>query len=91
MALRNFGILLYCSQQIVQDNMSSVPKFLGKSVIFPLLNGPDVLPSASDKAKFFVKNFSKNPNLEDSGISVPDLPSRTNLELHNISFNSQDG
>ena len=38
-----------------------------------------MLYSASDKAKLFAKNFSKNSNLDDSGI-----PSRTNLELHNI-------
>ena len=29
-----------------------------------LLNGPKVLPSASDKAKLFAKNFSKNSNLD---------------------------
>ena len=36
-----------------------------------LLNGPEVLSSASDKAKLFVENFSKNSNLDDSGISLP--------------------
>ena len=41
--------------------------------------------SASDKAKLFAKNFSKNSNLDDSGISLPVFPSRTNLKLHNIS------
>ena len=40
--------------------------------------------SASDKAKLFAKNFSKNSNLDDSGISLPVFPSRTNLKLHNI-------
>ena len=44
-----------------------------------------MLPSASDKAKLFVENFSKNSNLDDSGISLPVFPSRTNLKLHNIS------
>ena len=39
---------------------------------------------ASDKAKLFAENFSKNTNLDDSGISSPVLPSRTNLKLHNI-------
>ena len=29
-------------------------------------------------------NFSKNSNLDDSGISLPVFPSRTNLKLHNI-------
>ena len=57
----------------------------GKSAIPPLFNGPEVLPSASDKAKLFAKNLSKNSNLDDSGISLPVFPSRTNLKLHNIS------
>ena len=51
----------------------------------PLFNGPKVLSSASDKLKLFAKNFSKNSNLDDSGISLPVFPSRTNLKLHNIS------
>ena len=38
-----------------------------------------------DKAKLFAQNFSKNCNLDDSGISLPVFPSRTNLKLHNIS------
>ena len=57
----------------------------GKSAIPPQFNGPEVLSSASDKAKLFAKNFSKNSNLDDSGISLPVFPSRTNLKLHNIS------
>ena len=57
----------------------------GKSAIPPLFNGPEVLSSASDKPKLFAENFSKNSNLDDSGISLPALPSRTNLKLHNIS------
>ena len=56
----------------------------GKPGIPPLFNGPEVLSSASDKAKVFAKNFSKISNLDDSGISVPVFPSRTNLKLHNI-------
>ena len=48
----------------------------------PLFNGPEVLSSVSDKAKVFAKNFSKNSNLDDSGISLPVFPSRTNLKLH---------
>ena len=43
-----------------------------------------MLSSASDKAKLFSENFSKNSNLDDSGISLPVLSSRTNLKLHNI-------
>ena len=41
-----------------------------------------MLSSASDKAKLFAENFSKNSNLDDSGISLPVFPSRTNLKLH---------
>ena len=58
----------------------------GKSAIPPLFNGPEVLSFVSDKAKLFAKNFSKNSNLDDSGISLPVFPSRTNLKLHNISI-----
>ena len=50
----------------------------GKSAIPPLFNSPEVLFSA----KLFAKNFSKNSNLDDSGISLPVFPSRTNLKLH---------
>ena len=42
----------------------------GESAIPPLFNGPEVLSSASDKAKFFAEHFSKNSNLDDSGISL---------------------
>ena len=57
-----------------------------KSAIPPLFNGPTVLSFASDKAKLFAKNFSNNSNIDDSGISLPAFPSRTNLKLHNISI-----
>ena len=57
-----------------------------KSVMPPLFNRPEVRSSASDKAKLFAKNFSKNSNLDDSGISLPVFPSRTYLKLHNISI-----
>ena len=49
----------------------------GKPAAPPLLNGPEVLSSAFDKAKFFAEKFSKNSNLDDSGISLPVFPSRT--------------
>ena len=58
----------------------------GKSAIPPLFNSPEVLSSASDKAKLFAKNFSKNSNLDDLGISLPVFPSRSNLKLHNFSI-----
>ena len=43
----------------------------GKSAIPALFNELEVLSSASDKAKLFAENFSKNSNLDDSGISLP--------------------
>ena len=45
-----------------------------------------MLSSASDKTKLFAKNFSKNSNFDDSDISLPVFPSRTNLKLHNFSL-----
>ena len=58
----------------------------GKSAIPPpLFNGLEVLTFASDKAKLFAENFSKNSNLDDSGIPLPVFFSRSNLILHNIS------
>ena len=48
-------------------------------------NNPEVLSSASDKAKLLSENFSKNSNLDDSGISLSAFPSRTTLKLHNVS------
>ena len=56
----------------------------GKSVIPPLFKGPETLSSASNKAKLFAKNFSRNSDLDDSGISLPAFPCKTNLKLHNI-------
>ena len=57
----------------------------GNSAIPPLFNGPQALYSASDKAKLFAENFSRNSNLDDSGIFLPVSPSRINLKLRNIS------
>ena len=56
-----------------------------KSAIPPLFNDPEVLSSAFDNAKVFAEKFSKNSNLDDSDISLPVFPSRTNLKLDNIS------
>ena len=55
-----------------------------------------MLSSASEKAKLFAKNLSKNSDLDDSknsdlddsGISLPVFPSITNLKLH-ISITSK--
>ena len=54
----------------------------GKSAIPPQFSGGEVLSSESDKAKLFAENISKNSNLDNSGISLPVFPSRTNLKLH---------
>ena len=58
----------------------------GKSAIPPLFNDPELFSSASDKAKLFAENFSKNSNLDGSGISLPVFPSRTNLRLHTFLY-----
>ena len=47
--------------------------------------GLEVFFSASGKAKLFAGNIFKNSNLDDSGISFPVFPCRTNLKLHYIS------
>ena len=63
-------------------------KFLTKVNLLYLLYSmaQSVLFCISDKAKLFAENFSKNSNLDDSGISLHVFPSRTNLKLHNISL-----
>ena len=58
-----------------------------KSALLLLFNGQEVLPSASDKAKLVAKNFPRNSNFDDSGISLHAFPSSTNLKLHNITRN----
>ena len=45
-----------------------------------------MLSSAPDKAKLVAINVFKNSNLDDSVISFPAYPSRTNLKLRNISL-----
>ena len=64
-----------------QDFWRIVNSFLnkGKSAIPPLFNSPEL----------FRKNFSKNSNLEKSGISSPVFFSRTNMKLHNFSITSK--
>ena len=52
----------------------------------PLFSCPKLLSSASDTAKFLPENFSKNSNLDDSGIYLPVFRSRTDLKLDNISL-----
>ena len=53
--------------------------------MLPLFNGSEVLSSVSDKAKLFAEKFYNNSILDDSGISLPVFPSRTNQKLDNIS------
>ena len=69
----SFRYKIQTSKNVVDTTFSK-----GKSAIPTLFNNPEVLSSASDKAK-------KNSNLDDSGISLPVFPSKTNLKLHNIS------
>ena len=57
----------------------------GKSAMPPLFSDSEVSFSTSGKAKLLGKNFSKNSNIDDLGISLPVLPSRTNLKLQKIS------
>ena len=71
------------SQHFWQTAKSVLKKV--KSAIPPLFNSPELLPSASDKAKLFAKNFSKNSNFDDLGITLLVFLFRSNLKLHNIS------
>ena len=68
MALGTFGELLIVFSRKVR---SAIPL---------LFNVPEVLSSATDKAKLLAENFSENSNLDDSGISLPVFLSRTNFE-----------
>ena len=61
----------------------------GQSAVPPLFLDPEVLPSASEKAKLFAENCSKDSNLDDSGIYLPVFLSTTNLKLLNISVTSK--
>ena len=56
------------SQDFLQIANSVLNK--GKSAIPPLFNSPEVLSSASEKAKLFTKIFSMDSNLDNSGISL---------------------
>ena len=72
------------SRQIWQIANSILNK--GKLALPPIFNGLEVLSCSSDKAKMLAKNFFKNSNRDNSGISLPVFHSRTNLKLHNISL-----
>ena len=71
------------------ETFGELPVVFYKSVMPPLFNGLELLCSASDKT-LFAKNFFKNSNLDDSGISLPVFSSKTNLKLHNGNI-MQDG
>ena len=56
----------------------------------PLLyEDPEVLFSPSDKSKLSAKSFSKNSNLDYSGIFLPALLSRNTLKKHDIHVSSK--
>ena len=78
-----FKLFALTNRVVIQDFWQIANSVLnkGKSAIPPLFNGPEVLSSASDKAKLFAKNFSNKTNLDDSGISLHIFPSNTNLKL----------
>ena len=80
---------LSLSKNLVLGTLGDSVLNKGKSAIPPLFNGPEVLSSASDKAKLFAKNFSKNSNLDDTRISLSVFPFRTNLKLHKISITAK--
>ena len=61
----------------------------GKSAMPPLFNSLEVLSSASDEAKLFPKKLPRNSNFDDSSVSLPVFPSRTNPKLHSISITAK--
>ena len=57
------------------------PKLVGGTWVE---RGNKAFENAPDKATLFAENFSKNSNIDDSGISLPVFLSNANLKLHNI-------
>ena len=73
-------------QNLGSQNFWGIPNIQQKQICYTSsIQQLEVLSFASDKAKLFVENFSKNSNLDNLGVSLPVFPSRTNLKLHNIS------
>ena len=73
-------------QNLGSQNFWGIPNIQQKQICYTSsIQQLEVLSFASDKAKLFVENFSKNSNLDNVGVSLPVFPSRTNLKLHNIS------
>ena len=86
MKLPNLHIATKTKESITSQKLSSWDFWrIGNSV---LNNGKSAIPlsSASDKAKLFAENFSKNYILDDSSMSLAVFSSRTNLKLHNVSI-----
>ena len=54
----------------------------GKSAIPHLCNAPELLTLAFYKANLFREIYSKNSNLDHSGVSLPVFIPRTNPKLH---------
>ena len=71
---RNFGLWTFGSLDFWPIANSVIKK--GKFAIPPLFNGLEMMSSASDKAKLFAENFTKN--------SLPVFSSRTNLKLFSL-------
>ena len=62
----------------------------GKASVPTVINGPEVLSSALDKAKLFATNFAKNSTLDDQGYDLPSFPARTNNILSDIFISARD-
>ena len=73
--IRNLALGTFGELQIVPSIKVNLPYLLCST-------GLEELSSASGKANLLSKNFSKNSNLNDSGIFLPVFPSRTDLKLH---------
>ena len=86
MLIKQKNLLLSRNLALVTWQITNSVLNKGKSAISSLFNGLKVLSSASDKAKLFAEVFSKKSNLDDSAISLPVFPRRTNLKLCTISF-----
>ena len=62
----------------------------GKSIIATIINGPEILSSASDKATLFVKNFAANSNLHDTNHVLPNFPSHTDIQLSDFFITAKE-
>ena len=71
---------------LIKQRSASLPRNLALGTF---CSSPEMLSSAPDKAKLFAENLSKISNIDDSGISLPVFPSRTNMKLHNIFVTSK--